>query len=249
MQKLSGKTALVTGASSGIGAAVARALSEAGANVVLAARRRARLERLAAELPRSEVLELDVRDAGAVLEALGTRPFDIAVVNAGLALGTDRLHTGDPADWSVVIDTNVKGVLHVLRAITPGMLARKRGDVVLLGSVAGRHVYPGGNVYCASKHAVRALYEAMRLDLEGHGLRFSTVDPGLVATEFSEVRFKGDKAKADAVYKGFEPLRPADVADAIAFIVTRPPHVNIGELVLWPTAQASVTSVTKSPSP
>jgi 3-hydroxy acid dehydrogenase/malonic semialdehyde reductase len=245
MQSLKSKVALVTGASSGIGRATARALAGEGAHVLLAARRRERLEELARELPGAEVLVLDVRDAAAVSAALGSRPIDIAVVNAGLALGTDRIQTGDPADWSTVIDTNVKGVLHVLRAVTPGMLERRRGDVVLLGSVAGRHVYPGGNVYCASKHAVHALYQSMRLDLEGHGLRFSTVDPGLVETEFSEVRFKGDRARAKTVYQGFEALRPDDVADAIRYIVTRPPHVNIGELVLWPTAQASVTSVTK----
>ena len=245
MQSLESKTVLVTGASSGIGRASARALAGEGAHVLLVARRRERLEELARELPDAEVLVLDVRDAAAVSAALASRAIDVAVVNAGLALGTDRIQTGDPADWSTVIDTNVKGVLHVLRAVTPGMLERERGDVVLLGSVAGRHVYPGGNVYCASKHAVHALYQAMRLDLEGHGLRFSTVDPGLVETEFSEVRFKGDRARAKTVYQGFEALRPEDVADAIRWIVTRPPHVNIGELVLWPTAQASVTSVTK----
>lgn len=245
MQSLKSKTVLITGASSGIGRATARALAAEGAHLILAARRRERLEELARELPGAEVLVLDVRDAAAVSAALSGRVLDVAVVNAGLALGTDRIQTGDPADWSTVIDTNVKGVLYVLRAVTPGMLERKRGDVVLLGSVAGRHVYPGGNVYCATKHAVHALYQAMRLDLEGHGLRFSTVDPGLVETEFSEVRFKGDKARAKTVYQGFEALRPDDVADAIRFIVTRPPHVNIGELVLWPTAQASVTSVTK----
>lgn len=246
MQSLKSKTVLVTGASSGIGRASARALAAEGAHLILAARRRERLEELARELPDAEVLALDVRDAAAVSSALSDRAIDVAVVNAGLALGTDRIHTGDPADWSTVIDTNVKGVLHVLRAVTPGMLERKRGDVVLLGSVAGRHLYPGGNVYCASKHAVRALYEALRLDLGGQGLRFTTVDPGLVETEFSEVRFKGDRARAKTVYQGFEPLRPEDVADAIRFALTRPPHVNIGEIVLWPTAQASVTSVTKT---
>ena len=247
MPNLHSKTALVTGASSGIGRATARALAAEGAHVLLAARRRERLEALAAELPSSEVLELDVRDAAAVEAALGGREVDVAVVNAGLALGTDKLHTGDPADWSVVIDTNVKGLLHVIRAVTPGMVARRRGDVVLLGSVAGRYVYPGGNVYCATKHAVRAVYQGLRLDLEGHGLRFSTVDPGLVETEFSEVRFKGDRERAKTVYQGFDALRPDDVADAIRYIVTRPPHVNVGELVIWPTAQASVTSVTKRP--
>jgi NADP-dependent 3-hydroxy acid dehydrogenase YdfG len=243
MKPLLGLTALVTGASAGIGAATARALAGEGARVLLAARRAERLQELARELAGSIVLELDVRDAAAVRKALSPYSVDIAVANAGLALGTEPLHLGEPDDWDVVIDTNVKGVLHVLRAVTPAMAERGRGDVVLLGSVAGRQVYPGGNVYCATKHAVRALYEALRLDLAGSGLRFSTVDPGMVETEFSDVRFKGDRERARQVYAGFQPLQPADVAEAILWIVTRPRHVNIGELVLWPTAQASTTRV------
>jgi NADP-dependent 3-hydroxy acid dehydrogenase YdfG len=243
MKPLLGCTALVTGASAGIGAATARALAGEGARVLLAARRLDRLQALARELPGSVPLAVDVRDAAAVRSALEPYAVDLAVANAGLALGADKLPGGDPADWSVVIDTNVKGVLHVLRAVMPGMVERGRGDLVLLGSVAGRHVYPGGNVYCATKHAVRALYEALRLDLAGSGVRVSTVDPGMVETEFSKVRFKGDGERARKVYEGFQPLQPADVAEAIRWIVTRPPHVNVGELVLWPTAQASVTSV------
>jgi len=243
MKPLLGCTALVTGASSGIGAATARALCAEGARVLLAARRVERLRALARELPGSVALKLDVRESDAVRAALEPYAIDIAVANAGLALGTERLQSGDPSDWSVVIDTNIKGVLHVIRAVTPGMVERGRGDLVLLGSVAGRQVYPGGNVYCATKHAVRALYEGLRLDLAGTGLRFSTVDPGLVESEFSEVRFKGDSARARQVYQGFQPLQPADVAEAIRWIVTRPRHVNVGELVLWPTAQASTTQV------
>lgn len=243
MKPLLGCTALVTGASAGIGAATARALAAEGARVLLAARRLDRLQALARELPGSVPLALDVRDAAGVRAALEPYVVDIAVANAGLALGTDKLPGGDPAEWGVVIDTNIKGVLHVLRAAMPGMVERGRGDLVLLGSVAGRHVYPGGNVYCATKHAVRALYESLRLDLAGSGVRISTVDPGMVQTEFSNVRFKGDTERARKVYEGFQPLQPADVAEAIRWIVTRPPHVNVGELVLWPTAQASVTTV------
>ena len=245
MVDLREKLALVTGASSGIGAATARALSAAGAQVLLAARRMERLEALAGECPGARSLELDVRDAEAVRSALSGLAPDVVVCNAGLAIGREKLQEGDPEGWSTVIDTNVKGVLHVLRAVLPAMLARGRGDVVLLGSVAGRAVYPGGNVYCATKYAVRGLYESMRLDMAGSGLRFTTVDPGLVETEFSLVRLAGDAEAARAVYQGYRPLRPEDVADAILYAVTRPPHVNVGEIVLWPTDQASTTVLTK----
>ncbi len=246
MTSLRDRTALVTGASAGIGAATARALAAAGARVLLAARRRGPLEALAAELPGSAVLELDVRDADAVARALEGADPDIVVANAGLALGSDPLVGGDPADWSVVIDTNLKGLLHVVRATLPGLVRRGAGDLVLLGSVAGRQVYPGGNVYCATKHAVRALYEALRIEHVGSGVRFCTVDPGMVETEFSRVRSRGDGERAAAVYRGLTPLSPADVADAIVWALTRPPHVNVGELVLWPTDQASTTLVHRS---
>ena len=240
---LAGRTALVTGASSGIGAAAARSLFAAGAHVVLAARRRDRLEALASELGEAEVAELDVRDSAAVVAALGARAFDIVVANAGLSRGLGTLQAGEFADWDEMIDTNVKGLLHVVRATLPAMIERGTGDVVLLGSVAGRQVYPGGNIYCATKHAVRALYEALRIDAAGSGVRFTTVDPGMVETEFSVVRFRGDTDKAASIYAGTTPLTPEDVADAILFAVTRPPHVNIGEIVLWPTTQASTTMV------
>ena len=245
MAQLTGKLALVTGASSGIGAATARALAEAGAKLVLSARRTDRLKELASELGQAEVLALDVRDATWVRQALEGRPFDIVVANAGLGRGLGPLQAGESGDWDEMIDTNVKGLLHTVRATLPAMLAKKRGDVVLLGSVAGRQVYPGGNVYCATKFAVRALYEGLRLDAAGQGIRFTTVDPGLVETEFSLVRFRGDSERAKKTYTGFEPLTPADVADAILFALTRPPHVNIGEIVLWPTAQASTTVLKK----
>lgn len=243
MGPLAGKTALVTGASAGIGRAAALALGRAGARVVLAARREKRLAELARDLGEAQVLELDVRDASRVRTALAGHTFDIVVANAGLGRGLGPLQDGDPADWEEMLDTNVKGLLHTLRATLPAMIERGRGDVVILGSVAGRQIYPGGNVYCATKHAVRALYEALRLDVAGKGLRFTTVDPGLVETEFSLVRFKGDRERAQKTYAGMTPLAPEDVADAILWAVTRPPHVNVGEIVLWPTDQASTTTV------
>jgi len=246
MQPLKDKTAFVTGASSGIGAATARALAAAGVRVTLAARRRERLEEVARECPGSTVVELDVRDAAAVSSALEGPAFDILFPNAGLAFGSSLLPEGDPEEWSTVIDTNVKGVLHVLHGGLPAMARRGHGDVVILGSVAGRQVYPGGNVYCASKFAVRALYESLRVDMKDSGLRFTTVDPGLVETEFSVVRHRGDRQKADATYDGFDPIRPEDVADAILYAVTRPSNVNIGEIVMWAGAQASTTYVRRT---
>jgi NADP-dependent 3-hydroxy acid dehydrogenase YdfG len=253
--ELAGKTALVTGASSGIGAAIARTLSAAGARVVLAGRRRERLAEVARGLVRAvpgggerehQVLELDVRDWQAVRSSLSPLAIDVCIANAGLGLGLEPLQEGDPDDWGRMIDTNVKGLLHTVRAVAPGMLARGSGDVVLIGSVAGRAVYPKGNVYCATKWSVRAIYEALRLDLSRPGIRVSTVDPGIVETEFSLVRFKGDAARAEAVYQGLEHLEPEDVADAVRYVVTRPARVNVGELVLWPSAQASTTQVTRA---
>ena len=238
--------ALVTGASAGIGAASARALHAAGAQVLLAARRTDRLQALAEELPGSETVQLDVRDPSAVQATLTDRAIDIAVLNAGLARGTGPLQEGDPADWDEMLDTNVKGVLHCARAVLPGMLERGAGDMVLLGSVAGRQVYPGGNVYNASKFAVHALYQALRLDAGGRGVRFTTLDPGMVETEFAEVRYRGDKAQAKAVYEGMQPLTPEDVADALIYAVTRPAHVNVGEIVLWPTCQSSTRDVART---
>jgi serine 3-dehydrogenase len=245
---LSGKLALVTGASSGIGLETARALSKAGAKLVLAARRSERLVELAEELGSAEAISLDVRDRQRVEAALGGRTFDIVVANAGLGRGLGPLQAGDAADWDEMIDTNVKGLLHTLRATLPAMIARERGDVVILGSVAGRQVYPGGNVYCATKFAVRAVYEALRIDAAGKGVRFTTIDPGLVETEFSLVRFRGDSERARKTYAGLACLTPADVADVILFALTRPRHVNLGEVVLWPTDQASTTIVKRQSS-
>lgn len=243
MKTLQGRRAIVTGASSGIGAATARLLASQGAEVHLVGRDIERLESVRAQCPSAHAVVLDVRDAHAVQRQLGSLGADLVVNNAGMALGAEKLPDGDPAEWATVIDTNLKGVLHVLSATVPAMRAAGRGDHVLLGSVAGRQVYPGGNVYCATKHAVRALYEAQRLDLAGSGVRVSTVDPGMVETGFSGVRFRGDAARAKAVYAGMTPLAPEDIADAILWIVTRPAHVNVGEVVLWPTDQASTTVV------
>ena len=243
MLPLQDKVALVTGASAGIGAATARTRAHAGARVVLAARREERLQALAEELPGASVLPLDVRDADAVRAAVEDLPLDIVLANAGLAIGTASIQAGDPAHWAQVIETNVLGVLHVVRAALPGMIERGSGDMLVLGSVAGRQVYPGGNVYNASKFAVNALYQAMRLDAAGTGVRFTTVDPGMVETEFSKVRFEGDENRARAVYEGMNPLMPEDVADAVLYAVTRPPHVNVGEIILWPTDQASTRDV------
>ncbi|MET0400069.1 MAG: SDR family NAD(P)-dependent oxidoreductase [Longimicrobiaceae bacterium] len=249
------RTVLVTGASSGIGAACARAFAGAGARLVLAARRVERLEALAAELrdahgTESRLLELDVRDAGAVAATLGALPpewaeVDVLVNNAGLGRGLEKVHEEDPAGWDEMVDTNVKGLLYVTRAVVPGMAARGRGHVVNIGSVAGHEVYPGGAVYCATKHAVDAITRGLRMDLLGTGVRVSTVDPGMVETEFSVVRFHGDRERADRVYAGMTPLVADDIADAVLWCATRPPHVNIDEIIIKPTDQASATLVSR----
>ena len=230
------RTVLVTGASAGIGAACARAFAGAGARLLLAARRAERLEALAAELrdahgTESHLLELDVRDAEAVASTLGALPpawaeVDVLVNNAGLGLGLAKAHEGSPADWD-------------------GMVARGRGHVVNIGSVAGHEVYPGGAVYCATKHAVGAITRGLRMDLLGTGVRVSTVDPGMVETEFSLVRFEGDRERADRVYAGMTPLVADDIADAVLWCATRPPHVNVDEIIIKPTDQASATLVNR----
>ena len=251
--QLGGMVVLVTGASAGIGAACARAFAAAGARLVLAARRAERLEALAAELKEahgaeSHLLETDVRDADAVARAVeglpeGWREAGVLVNNAGLGRGMDKLWEGSPADWDEMVDTNVKGLLYATRAVVPGMVARGRGHVINIGSVAGHEVYPGGAVYCATKHAVGAITRGLRMDLLGTGVRVSTVDPGMVETEFSVVRFKGDQERADRVYANMTPLTPDDIADAVLWCATRPPHVNIDEIILKPTDQASATLV------
>ena len=256
MTDIRNKTVLITGASSGIGAACAEVFAAAGARLLLCARRLERLREMepslrglgAADL---KLFELDVRDAEAVARAIESLPaewkrIDILVNNAGLSRGLDPIQQGSLQDWEEMIDTNVKGLLYVSRAVLPGMVDRGAGHVINIGSIAGHEVYPKGNVYCATKHAVGAITKGMLLDLNGTGVRVSTVDPGLVETEFSVVRFRGDAERAETVYKGLLPLTGADVAEAVHYCATRPPHVNVAEMILMPTAQASATIVDRS---
>lgn len=248
-------TVLITGASSGIGAAIAKVFAASGAKLILVARRQERLEQLAEELSKFtsaiHLLPLDVCDREAspsknrasIESALTNLPdnwssVDILINNAGLSRGLDKLHEGSFQDWEEMIDTNIKGLLYLTRLIVPGMVSRGRGHVVNLGSTAGHYTYPNGNVYCATKAAVRVISEGLKQDLLGTAVRVSCVDPGLVETEFSQVRFRGDTERAKQVYQGLTPLTPADVADVVFFCVTRPPHVNISEVLVMPTDQA-----------
>ena len=256
MSAMTGRLVLVTGASSGIGAACARRMAREGARLALWARRHERLETLAAELRAAhgsdvQLAVVDVRDREAVAEAtseLAARAVpDVLINNAGLAAGLDPIHSGDPDDWDRMIDTNLKGLLWVSRAILPLMVARGTGHVVNLGSTAGHWVYPMGNVYNATKFGVKALTEAMSLDLAGTRIRVSSVDPGLVETEFATVRFGGDRERAAAVYRGFRPLSGDDVADVVSYIVNLPAHVNILDVVILPSAQRSATVVDRRP--
>jgi 3-hydroxy acid dehydrogenase/malonic semialdehyde reductase len=242
------KNAFITGASSGIGRATAVALAQAGFQLVVTGRRRERLEALAAELAPTPVhiLTFDVRDRTAVETAVAALPtdfehIDVLINNAGNAHGMSPLQDGDPADWDAMLDGNVKGLLYVSRAVLPRM--SEGGFIVNLGSIAGHEAYVNGNVYCASKAAVNMLTRTMRLDLLPRGIRVAEVAPGMVETEFSEVRFKGDEARAAKVYEGVQPLRPEDVADLIQFMVTRPPHVQIAEAIIFPAAQAAAATI------
>jgi 3-hydroxy acid dehydrogenase/malonic semialdehyde reductase len=250
---LANQIVFVTGASSGIGRACAHAFAGEGARLILAARRKDHLDEVARELTRDFPIQLytsvlDVRDQPAVAAMVAGLPkefsaVDILVNNAGLSRGLDKLYEGDLQDWEEMIDTNVKGLLYVTRAVVPGMIARGRGHVINIGSIAGREVYPGGNVYCASKFAERAISKGLLIDVNGTPIRVSTVDPGMVETEFSTVRFHGDDARAAKVYQGLTPLGPEDVAGAVLWCATRPAHMNVAEMVLLPTAQASATIV------
>lgn len=247
------KIALVTGATSGIGRASAITLAKMGFHIIATGRRADRLEELKSEMPDGiDCLPLvfDVRDRETVMEILGNLPenwknVDVLLNNAGNAHGLDPIQSGNMDDWDAMIDINVKGLLYVSKAIMPGMCERKSGMIINIGSIAGKEVYPNGNVYCASKHAVDAITKGMRMDLNPFGIRVVAIHPGLVETEFSLVRFKGDSARSDTTYQGFEPLVAQDIADIIEFAVNRPAHVVLADIVVLPTAQASATLVKK----
>jgi NADP-dependent 3-hydroxy acid dehydrogenase YdfG len=249
MQNLNGKSVFITGASSGIGEACALAFAAEGARLLLAARRLERFQKLTPKLKDAgaaniHTFSLDVRDAAQVQSQLDALPeewkaIDILVNNAGLSRGLEKLHEGKLQDWDEMIDTNVKGLLYVTRAVVPGMVARGRGHVVNLGSTAGEMTYPNGAVYCGSKAAEHAINDGLRQDLLGTPVRVTSIDPGMVETEFSEVRFRGDKERAAKVYQGLTPLQPSDVADAIVWAATRPAHVNIARVLLTSIDQAN----------
>lgn len=246
---LKGKIVLITGASSGIGAATALAFATEGARLLLAARRTEKLAEVAREaMARGagavHTFALDVRDRAAVPKAIDALPaewaaIDILVNNAGLSRGLDKLYAGEIDDWEEMIDTNVKGLLYVTRAVVPGMVERGSGHILNLGSTAGELTYPGGAVYCATKAAERALNDGLRQDVLGTPIRVTTVDPGMVETEFSMVRFHGDTERAANVYKNIKPLRPQDVAEVIVWVAARPAHVNIARVLLTPVQQAN----------
>jgi NADP-dependent 3-hydroxy acid dehydrogenase YdfG len=245
--------ALITGATSGIGRATAELFAKNGINLVLCGRRQERLDIIKKALSRDtdvHTLNFDVRDKAQTLEAIASLPeafqvIDILINNAGNAHGLDPIETGSLDDWDAMIDINVKGLLYVSKAVIPGMTERKSGHIINIGSSAGKEVYPKGNVYCGSKHAVLAITEGMRIDLNPFGIKVGAINPGLVETEFSKVRFKGDSAAED-VYKGYKALQAEDVAEVIYFAISRPPHVNIADVLMFCTAQANSTIVKKS---
>ena len=249
MGKLKGKTVFITGASAGIGEACAFAFAEKGARLLLAARRLDRLQEMTAGLKESGASELhcfalDVRDNAAVISAIENLPeewkrMDVLVNNAGLSRGLDKVYEGKVEDWDEMIDTNVKGMLYVTRAVVPGMVQRGAGHIINMGSTAGEITYPNGAVYCATKAAERAINDGLRQDLMGTPVRVTSVDPGMVETDFSLVRFHGDQERAAKVYQNITPLSPVDVADAIVWAATRPPHVNIARVVMTSIDQAN----------
>jgi 3-hydroxy acid dehydrogenase / malonic semialdehyde reductase len=254
VSRLTGQMVLVSGASSGIGAACAELLAPLGVRLILLARRAAKLQIISdrcvaagADLDNLLLVEWDVRQPFGLNQLPAAwRSIDILINNAGLSRGLTKLPAGEVADWEEMIDTNIKGLLYLTRAITPGMIERGRGHVVNLGSIAGRQTYPAGNVYCATKAAVRAISEGLKIDLLGTPVRVTNIDPGMVETEFSAVRFHGDWEKADRVYQGLTPLSGMDVAETILFALTRPAHVNISDILLVPTAQATATLVDRN---
>jgi 3-hydroxy acid dehydrogenase/malonic semialdehyde reductase len=247
------KTALITGATSGIGRATATLFAKHNINLVLCGRRQERLDAITEELSKyTEVhtLTFDVRDKDIVKTLLTNLPkdfdtIDILINSAGNAHGLDAIQNGAIEDWDAMLDINVKGLLYVSQAIIPQMIANRSGHIINIGSTAGKEVYPNGNVYCASKHAVDAINQGMRLDLNGKGIKVGSINPGLVETEFSEVRFKGDTDRAHKVYQNFTPLQPEDIAEVIYFAISRPPHVNIADLTVMCLDQASSTIVNK----
>lgn len=254
---LKNKIVFITGASSGIGAASARQFAQQGAKLLLCARRIDKLNELAEQL-KSEfgvnvhTFQLDVCQHDAVKNSLNSLPaewkdIDVLLNNAGLAAGLDHFQDGDVQDWEAMLDTNVKGLLYVTKALLPHMIARNAGHIINIGSIAGHTTYPKGAVYCATKAAVNVLSNGLRMDLYGTKIRVSTVDPGAVETDFSLVRFKGDEKRAAAVYEGMTPLTANDIADAILYCATRPPHVNISEVIIMPTDQAAATMVYRQP--
>lgn len=248
------KTALITGATSGIGKATAQLLAQKNYNIILCGRRQDRLDELEKELsPLTKVhcLSFDVSNKKAVFEKINALPesfstIDILINNAGNAHGLDPIQNGNLEDWENMIDINLKGLLYVSKAVIPKMIAQQSGHIINIGSTAAKEVYVNGNVYCATKHAVDALNKAMKMDLNPHGIRVGAIHPGLVETEFSQVRFKGDTEKAANVYKGFTPLKAEDIADIIHFVISRPYHVNISDLVVMCTAQGSATMIQRA---
>ena len=250
------KIALITGASAGIGEACAIKLAENGFDLIIAGRREKNLENLAKKIQKTyknEVLSLclDVRNYKEVEKTINSLPekwknIDVLVNNAGLAVGVSPIEQGVVDDWDRMIDTNVKGLLYVTRCVSPLMVDRKKGLIVNISSIAGKEAYPGGNVYCGTKHAVEAITKGMRIDLLPHNIRVSSIAPGMVETEFSLVRFKGDEDKAEQVYNGFEPLKAEDIADSLLFIATRPDHVSINDILIMPSAQASARDVNRN---
>ncbi|MBT1690264.1 SDR family NAD(P)-dependent oxidoreductase [Dawidia soli] len=248
MQK---RIALITGATSGIGEATARLLAAHNFELILCGRRRERLDVLQQELTahtRVTTLSFDVREHADVQRAIASLPaewraIDVLINNAGNAHGLDPIQTGSLADWDAMIDINVKGLLYVSKEVLPVMTGRQSGHIINLGSIAGKEVYPNGNVYCASKFAVDALTRGMRMDLNAYGIKVTSINPGLVETEFSLVRFKGDETKASAPYQGMTPLKGTDIADIILYVLQAPPHVVLADITVFPTAQASSTQV------
>lgn len=252
---LKNKIILITGATSGIGKAVAYQAGSLGANLILLARREEKLESLKQELVETFgikvfLIKADIRNRDLIKNSLNNLPedfknIDILINNAGLGLSSDLIQKGELNNWDIMIDTNIKGLLTMVHFVLPGMLERQLGHIVNLGSVAGHEVYSGGNIYCATKHAVRALSKSLRIDLLGTGIKVTDIAPGAVHTEFSEVRWK-DKKKSDDFYAQFNPLKPEDIADNIIYAITRPAHVNISEMVIYPTDQASPNHLYKS---